>query len=260
MNQLDDNAELGIFRLSQTYRWNIAEHAAGYDAVAERLHPHYAEIQDAILEQIARPADAEFLLVDLGGGSGRLAEKFLTRFSRASAVVIDQSEAFLDIAKARLAPFGCRANCQVARLQDDWPARLPSARAVITSMSAIHHLDASEKQRLYQQCYDALVPLGVLLNGDEVRAEDDAEYLAAVTAWADHMRQLTVDGVVGPAMAPMLEAWRERNVTQFDKPRASGDDCHETIAAQLGYFCDCGFRSVGVAWHEQMWAVLRGVK
>ncbi len=246
--------------MTQSYRWNVADHAAGYDEAADRIHPHYLEIQDAILAQIARPKDADFLLVDLGGGSGRLAEKFLDRFTRARAIVIDQSEAFLEIAAARLARFGGRGACQVARLQDDWSGQLPEAPTVITSMSAIHHLDPQEKQQLYQRCYDALAPLGMLLNGDEIRAEDDGEYLAAVTAWAAHMRNLVGAGLVNDAMRPMLAKWEERNVTRFGEPRTSGDDCHETIAAQLSYFCTCGFRGVGVPWQQQMWAVLEGIK
>lgn len=246
--------------MSQTYRWNVADHAAGYDAAAEYIHPYYLEIQETILAQIARPAEAEFLLVDLGGGSGRLAEKFLARFPRATAVVVDQSEPFLEMAAARMEPFGGRGTCQVARLQDDWAARLPRPPAVITSMSAIHHLDPSEKQQLYQQCFGALEAMGILLNGDEIRAPGDGEYLTALETWAAHMRQIVAEGLVSEPMRPMLEKWQERNVTQFAKPRASGDDCHETIDAQLGYFRACGFQSVGLKWHRQMWAVLEGVK
>ena len=139
--------------MSQIYRWNQAEFAAGYDRAAAIIHPHYLEIQDAILARIARPREAEFLLVDLGGGSGRLAEKFLTAFPRARAIVIDQSEVFLQIAQQRMEPFEGRGTCLVARLQDDWARCLPEAPQVITSMSAIHHLSPEEKQAVYAQAY-----------------------------------------------------------------------------------------------------------
>lgn len=246
--------------MGQTYRWNVADHAAGYDATAEVIHPYYLEIQEAILNRIARPKNAEFLLVDLGGGSGRLVEKFLARFPRATAVVVDQSEAFLAIAATRIAPFDGRGSCLVARLQDDWTTALPAAPAVITSMSAIHHLDPPQKQQLYARAYAVLEPMGLVLNGDEIRAQDDGAYRAALETWAAHMRRIVDAGLVSAAMRPMLEGWQERNVTQFGQPRASGDDCHETIESQLAYLCDCGFRSVGVAWQKEMWAVLEGVK
>lgn len=246
--------------MSQIYRWNEAEYAAGYDRAAAIIHPHYLEIQDAILARIARPRDAEFLLVDLGGGSGRLAEKFLVRFPRATAIVVDQSEAFLRIAHERMAPFQGRGTCLVARLQDDWASRLPAAPQVVTSMSAIHHLSPEEKQAVYAQAYGALQPLGILLNGDEIRAVDDAEFRSEVEAWAAHMREIVADGRVDIGIKPMLDKWEERNVTRFGQPRTSGDDWQETIEAQLAYLCDCGFRSVTVPWHKRMWAVLEGVK
>jgi tRNA (cmo5U34)-methyltransferase len=246
--------------LSQIYRWNEAEFATGYDRAAAIIHPHYVEIQDAILARIARPRDAEFLLVDLGGGSGRLAEKFLVRFPRASAIVVDQSEAFLNIARQRLDPFGGRGSCLLTRLQDAWAAQLPAAPQVITSMSAIHHLSPDEKQAVYAQAYGALQPLGILLNGDEIRAADDAEFRGQVEAWAAYMREIVADGRVDIGIKPMLDKWQERNVTRFGQPRSSGDDWQETIEAQLAYLCDCGFRGVSAPWHKRMWAVLEGVK
>jgi tRNA (cmo5U34)-methyltransferase len=242
------------------YRWNVAEHAAGYDAAAEHIHPHYVEIQEAVLGQITRRSDEEFLWVDIGGGSGRLAEKFLSRYCRARAVVVDQSEAFLDIAARRMAPFGSRGTCLVARLQDEWASRLPESPAVIVSMSAIHHLDPGEKRRVYQQCYEALAPGGLLLNGDEIRDPDDAKYLEAMQTWVAHMRRIVAEGRVNETMHAMLLKWEQRNTVDIHKPRASGDDYHETLQAQLGYLKDCGFRSVTVPWQKQMWAVMRGLK
>lgn len=246
--------------MTQTYRWNVAEHAAGYDAAAEVVHPYYDEAHDAVIAQIARPADAEFLLVDLGGGSGRLVERFLKRFTRARAVVVDQSEAFLELAKSKLAPFTPRASFLVSRLQDDWSSKLPEQPTAIISTSAIHHLEPAEKRALYQQCYDALLPLGILANGDEVRAESDGEYRAALEKWAAHMQRIMNEGLVVESFHPMLKKWQERNVTRFDQPRISGDDCHETIRTQLAYLADCGFRSVSSPWQREMWAVLLGIK
>ena len=61
------------------------------------------------------------------------------------------------------------------QLRQDHVARLETRPAAIVSMSAIHHLDPSEKQQLYARCFTALADGGVLLNGDEVRAAGDAE-------------------------------------------------------------------------------------
>ncbi len=148
----------------------------------------------------------------------------------------------------------------MARLQDDWASRLPTQPAAIISTSAIHHLEPHEKRQVYQQCYDALEPLGILANGDEIRDEDDAKYRAAVEQWAAHMRQVMAAGRVNEVFAAMCDKWIDRNVGHFGEPRSSGDDCHETIRTQLGYLADCGFRSVSSPWQQAMWAVLLGIK
>jgi SAM-dependent methyltransferase len=242
------------------YRWNQSDLAAGYDKSAEHVHPHYLELQDTILDLLPFPRDAAVLLVDLGGGSGRLAERFLSRFPAARAVVVDQSDAFLEIANTRMAGAAGRGSCVQSRLQEDWLSKLPSAPAAIVSMSAIHHLSPEEKQTLYRRCSDALAEGGVLLNGDEVRPERDEDYLAECRTWAAHMRRVVDEGVIPLPMGDALRKWEERNVTQFGQPRQSGDDCHETIAAQLGYFREGGFAVADAPWHKQLWAVLRGVK
>jgi SAM-dependent methyltransferase len=241
------------------YRWNTSDFAIGYDAAADAIHPYYQAIQGEILDLLPAALAAGGTVVDLGGGSGRLMERILDRWPRATGVVLDQSEPFLALAERRLARFGTRATCIQARLQDDWPALLPGRSIALVSMSAIHHLEPAEKQTLYHQCHEVLLPGGVLLNGDEVRAPDDAAYLAQVTAWADHMRRGMADGSIGPLFHDALHKWIDRNVTRFGQPKHSGDDCHETIEAQLAYFRAAGFTTADRPWHEAMWAVMRGV-
>jgi SAM-dependent methyltransferase len=242
------------------YRWNQSDLAAGYDTAAEHVHPHYLELQETILNLLPFASDAEALLVDLGGGSGRLAERFLKRFPNARAVVVDQSPAFLEIAARRMAGSGGRGLCIESRLQEDWLGNLPAAPAAIVSMSAIHHLAPAEKQSLYRQCYEALAPGGVLLNGDEVRPEADDDYLAECRTWAAHMHKVIDAGLIPPSMGDAMRTWEERNVTQFGQPRRSGDDCHETSDAQLDYYRAAGFASADAPWQKQLWAVLRGRK
>ena len=47
---------------------------------------------------------------------------------------------------------------------------------------------------------------------------------------------------------------------QFEQPRVSGDDCHETAAVQLDTFRECELVSVGILWQRDLWAVLFGQK
>jgi tRNA (cmo5U34)-methyltransferase len=242
------------------YRWNISEFAAGFDAAAEYIHPHYIELQDRILDMIPSDRDVEMLLVDAGGGSGRFVEKFLQRFAHAQAIIVDQSAAFLALAERRLAPFGSRAECRLAKLQDDWTASLPQPPSAIVSMSAIHHLEPNEKSDLYRRCCESLAQGGVFINADEVRPADDADYLARCEAWVAHKKRAMESGLIPTSIHPALRQWEQRNVQRFGESRKSGDDCHETIEAQLGYLRDAGFRQVDCPWHQEMWAILYAVK
>jgi len=243
-----------------TYRWNATEFATGYDAAAEIVHPRYVEIQDEILKLLPLAEETVAVVVDLGGGSGKLMERILERWPRAQGIVIDQSEPFLAIAERRLARFAERAKCVLARLQSEWIDQLPPNVSAIVSMSAIHHLEPAEKASLYQRCFDVLAPGGVLLNGDEVRPESDANYLAALTKWAEHMRREMASGTIPSAFHGAPEGWIERNVAKFGQPKKSGDDCHETIETQLGYFRAAGFATTDCPWRADLWAILRGIK
>src|SRR5262245_34830843 len=262
-----------------TYRWNTSDFAVGYDAAAQIIHPHYLAIQDEILQLlskdsgVARPPTPERwsraanhgpatggLIVDLGGGSGRLMERILDNWPNAQGVLIDQSEPFLALAERRLSRFGDRATCVLSRLQDDWSSQLRGHVTAFVSMSAIHHLEPTEKAALYRRCAEFLAPGGLLLNGDEVRATADNEYLTYLTTWADHMRRSMTGGAFPATFHGAMNGWIDRNVTRFGQPKKSGDDCHETIDAQLAYFRAAGFRTADSPWQRDLWAVLRGIK
>lgn len=243
-----------------TYRWNQSQFAAGYDAAGVHIHPHYSELQQVVLSLLPKPTDESFLLVDVGGGSGRLAALFLERFPNAQAIVMDQSEAFLTLAEERLAPFAGRGQTMLARLQDDWTSRLPDAPGAIVSMSAIHHLDPSEKQQFCQRCFAALASGGVLLNGDEVRPASDDEYQSLLEGWSAHMRAKQDARQIPAEMDEILDYWREKNITNFGTLKKSGDDCHETVDVQLGYLRAAGFSAADSPWQKELWAVLRGQK
>ncbi len=242
------------------YRWNELDNARGYDQAAEHVHPYYREVQDVILDHLPLDDDSADWVVDLGGGSGWLAERILDRWHNVRICVVDQSEAFLTLAGQRLERFGDHATCLCERLQNDWSSQLPEPPRVVLSMSAIHHLDGAEKAACYRQAAVCLAAGGVLMNGDEVRPPDDADYLAECRRWAEHMRRVMAAGQIPELFHEALHGWIDRNVERSAEPRASGDDCHETAEVQLGYFAAAGLNEARVVWHRDLWMVLFGQK
>ncbi len=242
------------------YRWNAADLSESYDQAAEHIHPYYRQIQAEILKLFPMDSSHQFLLVDAGAGAGRLVVRLLTHFRKARAILVDRSQPFLDLARNRLRPFSDRVCYLRSRLQEDWFAQLGDAPQVIVSTSAIHHLTSSEKQIFYQRCHEGLAPGGVLVNGDEIRPEDDGKYLQQCRSWVDHMHRVMEAGLVPKPMQKALRDWESRNVGQFGQKRVSGDDCHETITAQLEYLFSAGFEVATCAWQKDMWAILYAAK
>ncbi len=250
------------------YRWNSSEAAEAYDRAAPVIHPCYEVVQNEILKLLPFDAEEPFELVDLGGGSGRLAERVLERFAGARITVVDQSVPFLALAERRLARFAPRVAIIECRLQD-WASRGPvsprpedriSARRghvdVIVSTSAIHHLEPAEKRALYRACFTALAPGGMFINGDEFRPADDAAFLALLEEWSTHMRAAIANGDIPESFANTFDQWHDRNIRRFGDPKKSGDDCLETLDAQMSYLRDIGFRDVECPWAAKLWGVI----
>ena len=243
-----------------SYRWNTSAAAEAYDQAAPAIHPYYETIQDQILDRLPFARDEAVLLVDLGGGSGRLAERTLQRFGRACVVLVDQSEPFLALAERRLRPFTPRVRFVQRRLQEDWMSDLSAAPDVIVSTSAIHHLDPTEKRALFAYCFAALKPRGLFINGDEYRPVDNGEYRALLRKWSDHMYSALNAGRIPASFRQTLDYWQDRNIHRFGEPKTSGDDCQETVATQLGYLRDAGFAQIETVWTEELWAVVSASK
>jgi tRNA (cmo5U34)-methyltransferase len=131
-----------------------------------------------------------------------------------------------------------------------------AAPDVIVSTSAIHHLDSTEKRSLFARCFAALKSNGLFINGDEYRPVDDAEYRSLLQKWSAHMYSALDAGRIPASFRQTLEFWQDRNIRRFGEPKESGDDCHETIATQIGYLGGASFEQVKVIWKQELWAVL----
>jgi hypothetical protein len=82
--------------------------------------------------------------------------------------------------------------------------------------------------------------------------------LALLEWWSDLKDVETAAGRIPESFRPIFEAWHDRNITRFSKPKRSGDDCHETVAAQEEYLRAAGFRDVHMAWQMKLWGILFG--
>jgi SAM-dependent methyltransferase len=138
---------------------------ADYDRKIRTLIPHYDEsrgVQLGLLAAARIPPGAR--IVDLGGGTGSLAEAILERFTAAAILVRDIDPRMLDVARGRLSRFGHRVELQTGSFLDP----LPPSHAVLAAF-ALHHVPTlQEKSQVYRRIRDGLLAGGVFLNTDAV--------------------------------------------------------------------------------------------
>ncbi|MGO4884794.1 MAG: class I SAM-dependent methyltransferase [Bryobacteraceae bacterium] len=136
-----------------------------YDRIIRTYIPHYDESRGVQLDLLAAalPHSAT-RIVDLGGGTGSLAEAILERFPYVSVLVRDLDHEMLAIARNRLARFGGRAELDAGSFTDP----LPPTDAVVAAFALHHVRSLQEKAYVYQGICQAIRPGGVFLNDDAV--------------------------------------------------------------------------------------------
>ena len=209
--------------------------------------------------------------MDLGGGSGRLAERVLERFAGARVTIVDQSEPFLALAERRLAHSRrvrrlFSAGCKIGPHVDD-----VSPRREDRVSERLDHVDAQRHRQHIghspfrpgwksKRCSQVLCRTGARRHVHQ-RRRISAGGRCRVTwrlfqEWSAHMGAAIADGRIPEDFRATLDYWHDRNIRRFDEPKKSGDDCTETVAAQIAQLCEIGFAEVEPFWVTGLWAVV----
>jgi SAM-dependent methyltransferase len=127
--------------------WHDPKLASEWDAVAEQspAREHQLDLLVAAL------ADEEpGVVLEIGVGSGRVAERVLECLPRVRLVGCDVSEAMLELARGRLRRFGDRVELVAGDLRRPETIGLPPAAFDAGySVQALHHLDDPAKARVF---------------------------------------------------------------------------------------------------------------
>lgn len=134
-----------------------------YDRIIRTYIPFYDESRAEQLDLLTVSLlPGECRVVDLGGGTGSLAEAVLERFPNVRVVVRDIDQAMLDVAAQRLSRFGNRVELSRGSFLDP----LPPVKAVLSAF-ALHHVPTlDEKAGVYARIRKSIQPGGVFLNND----------------------------------------------------------------------------------------------
>lgn len=162
---------------------------ADYDREIRRLVPHYDEMVReglSVLEGLVAP-DAR--IVDLGAGTGRMAEALLSALPSAQVIAVDVDAKMLEAARGRLARFGDRVSFREQSFFDP----LPACDAVVASLS-LHHVQALDRKiDAHRAIHEALSPGGVLVVLDATVNTHPRIAERTFARWADAMGEHGID-------------------------------------------------------------------
>lgn len=136
-----------------------------YNPNINRTIINYDEMTDALINAIPNNKEKPYIL-DLGSGTGCLAEKILKRFPKAHITCIDISQVMIKTAKNNLKKYdnvdfiqGDFTNINVCNKYD----------AIITAIT-LNYLTRKSKETLSEKIYKALKNEGVFYNADLIKA------------------------------------------------------------------------------------------
>ena len=165
--------------VSRHLRIDLAE----YDSRIRTFVPHYEElvrVTAGALRFVDRPGPT---VVDLGVGTGALAEACLGVRPDAGIVGIDTDPGMLKAAEARLA-----RHAGVTLVEEDFlTVALPACDAVVACISLHHVPTPDEKRAFYRRCREALRPGGILVSGDAFPGAQSSLAAEHREAWLAHL-------------------------------------------------------------------------
>jgi tRNA (cmo5U34)-methyltransferase len=220
-------------RYTQSYEGR--ERAQHWDSRADLVIPRRQEFLEMILSVMAVAVvtdDRDDLrVIDLGAGTGVLADKILRRWPRASVVCVDKSAEMIEIGSVKFLDDSRVLWLQRDLAAPDWPAGLATPFEAVVSSLTIHLIPDDAKRRLYRWAFEHLVPGGVLVSADRLRRTKE---------------------VLGKDVALATVRERQRSMDQAAELKCA------TLEQNMDWLREAGFDAVECYWKNGQWAVFGG--
>jgi SAM-dependent methyltransferase len=218
----------------------VAQHlgiaVADYDRAIRSFVPQYETMLDAVAGVLKTAAKRRAVVVDLGTGSGALAQRCLRALPQARVIGLDTDPAMLRIAAARL------SSCAVDLRHGSFSAGpLPRADAIVASLS-LHHIARARKAGFYRRVFQALSRGGLLVSADCYPPRTRSVAKPAMQRWRAHVRR----------------CYSPRETSRLFRSWSQEDE-YVPLETELALMAKAGFL-VDVAWRWAPFAVLVGSK
>ena len=214
---------------------HLAFSPAKYDARIRSLIPLYDELIAEAAGALGHAARPVRTIVDLGIGTGALAQACLEHAPRARIWGIDADPDMMAVARQRLGQRSRRVTMTAGSFLDE---ALPSCDAMVAY--ALHHIRSRRaKLAFYRRCFRALRPGGILINGDCAPASTARGFARDLDVWFRHLAKTFGSRAKGRRV---YESWAE-------------EDTYVPLAEEIRLLERAGF-AVDVPWRRSPFAVI----
>src|SRR5687767_5457408 len=223
---------------------SVASHLAvdpkDYDDRIRKLIPLYEELIPEVARAPAHSTRRIRRIVDLGVGTGALAQACLAQVPDARVWGIDADASMMQVARKRLGRRMTRVTLVEGSFLD---VPLPACDAIVASY-ALHHIRTlRQKRAFYRRCYAAMRPGGVFVNGDCAPASTKQGFAQDLDVWFTHLAR-TFGGRAGAKR--VYESWAD-------------EDVYVPLADELKLLQRAGFET-DVPWRRSPFAVIVGLR
>lgn len=217
--------------MSHSVRSHLGIEIRSYDETIRRFIPGYEAMLESASRELVR--NGPEVVLDLGAGTGALAEAILLADDDVTVELIDIDPEMLAQARARLASFAARA--RFSGISFLGPLPLCDGASASLSLHHIRTLDA--KRSLYRRIHEALRPGGVFVNADAAVPAEPSAREEVLRQWVEHMMSCGIGESEG---YEHLERWGGED-TYFPL-----EDELEAVEA-AGFVADCVWRQGPIA-------------
>ena len=223
---------------------SVEEHlhlqAVEYDRIIRTFIPHYDVILQEIVRWLGGVLPEEGKVIDLGGGTGSLAEGIAERFTRVQIEIRDTDPKMLEIAKQRLSGLQDR----VRFVEKSFLDPLPECNAVVATLALHHVRELEQKADIYRNIFKSLKSPGIFLNGDCTMSHQKNIQEAEFQFWSDFMKG---HGMTEEEVRRHFAEWKE-------------EDTYFSLSEEFSALRSAGFQEPECYWKYGPLAIYGGVK
>jgi tRNA (cmo5U34)-methyltransferase len=223
----------------ETVKNHFENEAKEFDEIILKLIPHYTEMIEALVLSIPFGKDEQINVIDLGCGTGTIAQKIKVAFPNSKISCLDIAENMIKMAQIKI---GENIDYYI---NDFYEFNFDKKYDVIISSLALHHLANDEdKKMFYRKIYNALNDNGIFYNADVVLGSNSHLQDLYMTKWKAFMKKSVSSDEIENKWIVKYKA----------------EDRPTSLINHINWLKDIGFKNIDIVWKYYNYCVYGGYK